>query len=110
MPRQRNRRAENEAIKRGEVPDGWKDDPKPLNHRGLDARRTQKNQISFYGYKNHINKDEASKRIIRSTVTDAEVHDSQALDAVTEPGDGPTFLDADDVGPACAAVLAAKGV
>ena len=54
--------------------------------------------------------DEASKRIIRSTVTDAEVHDSQALDAVTEPGDGPTFLDADDVGPACAAVLAAKGV
>ncbi len=25
VPRQRNRRAENESIKRGEVPDGWED-------------------------------------------------------------------------------------
>lgn len=110
VPRQRNRRAENEAIKQGKVPDGWQDDPKRLSHKDLDARWTQKNHVSYYGYKNHINMDEASKLIIRSTVTDASVHDSQALDAVTEPGDGPTFLDAGYVGPACAAVLAAKGI
>ena len=110
VPRQRNRRAENEAIKRGEVPDGWKDTPKRLSHKDLDARWTKKNEVSYYGYKNHINMDEASKLIIRSTVTDAPVHDSQALDAVTEPGDGPTFLDAGYVGPACAAVLEAKGI
>ena len=110
VPRQRNRRAENEAIKRGEVPEGWQDDPKRLSHKDVDARWTKKNDVSFYGYKNHINMDEASKLIIRSTVTDASVHDSQALDAVTEPGDGPTFLDAGYAGPACAAVLEAKGI
>ena len=110
VPRQRNRRTENEAIKQGEVPDGWKDDPKRLSHRDLDARWTQKNHVPYYGYKNHINMDEASKLIIRSAVTDAAVHDSQALDAVTEPGDGPTFLDSACVGPACAAVPAAKGI
>ena len=110
VPRQRNRRTENEAIKQGEVPDGWKDDPKRLSHKDLDARWTQKIHVSYYGYKNHINMDEASKLIIRSAVTDAAVHDSQALDAVTGPGDGPTFLDSAYVGPACAAVLAAKGI
>ena len=110
VPRQRNRRAENEAIKQGEVPDGWKDDHKRLIHKDMDARWTQKNHVSYYGYKNHINMDEASKLIIRSAVTDAAVHDSQALDEVTERGDGPTFLDAGYVGPACEAVLAAKGI
>ena len=110
VPRQRNRRAENGAIKQGEVPGGWKDDPKRLRHKDLDARWTQKNHVSYYGYKNHINRDEASKLIIRSAVTDAAGHDSQALDAVTAPGDGPTFLDAGYVGPACEAVLAAKGI
>ena len=110
VPRQRNRRAENEAIKRGEVPEGWQEDPKRLSHKDMDARWTQKNDIPYYGYKNHINMDEASKLIIRSAVTDASVHDSQALDAVTEPGDGPTFLDAGYVGPACEAILAAKGI
>ena len=110
VPRQRNRRAENGVIKQGGIPDGWKEDPKRLSHKDLDARWTQKNHVSYYGYKNHINMDEASKLIIRSAVTDAAVHDSQALDEVTERGDGPTFLDAGYVGPACAAVLAAKGI
>ena len=110
VPRQRNRKAENEAIKRGEVPEGWQDDPKRLSHKDLDARWTQKNNVSYYGYKNHINMDEESKLIIRSTVTDASVHDSQALEAITEAGDGPTFLDAGYVGPACAAVLEGKGI
>lgn len=110
VPRQRNRREENEAIKHGEMPEGWQEDPKRLSHKDRDARWTQKNNVSFYGYKNHINMDEASKLIIRSTVTDASVHDSQALEAVTERGDAPTFLDAGYVGPACAAVLAAKGI
>lgn len=110
VPRQRNRRAENAAIKEGKVPAGWADDPKRLSHKDLDARWTQKNNVSFYGYKNHVNMDETSKLIIRSTVTDASVHDSQALDEVTSRGDGPTFLDSAYVGPTCEAVLAAKGI
>ncbi len=110
VTRNRNRRAENEAIKRGEVPAGWQDDPKRLSHEDRDARWTQKNHVSYYGYKNHLNMDAASQLIIRSTVTDASVHDSQALDAVTGPGDGPAFLDSGSVGPAGAAVLAGKGI
>lgn len=110
VPRQRNRKEENEAIKRGELPEGWENDPKRLSHKDIDARWTKKNQQSFYGYKNHINADLESKLIIRSEVTDASVHDSLALDAVTRPGDAETWLDAGYTGPACAAVLADKGI
>ena len=110
VPRQRNNKAENAAIKDGKVPEGWENQPKRLLHKDLDARWTKKNEQTFYGYKNHINVDEESKLIIRSAVTDASVHDSQALDAVTEIGDAPTFLDAGYTGPACAEVLRAKGI
>lgn len=110
VPRQRNRRGENESIKRGEVPDGWEQDPKRLSHKDIDARWTKKNQQTFYGYKNHANVDLESKLIVRAEVTDAAVHDSQALDSVTREGDAETWLDAGYVGPACEAVLAGKGI
>jgi transposase, IS5 family len=110
VPRQRNRRAENESIKNGELPDGWEDDSKRLSHKDLDAKWTKKNQQTFYGYKNHANVDLESKLIVRAEVTDASVHDSQALDSVTCEGDAETWLDAGYVGPACEAVLAGKGI
>ena len=59
----------------------------------LDARWAKKNQQVFYGYKNHVNVDLESKLIIRCEVTDAAVHDSQALDAVTRKGDPEAWLD-----------------
>jgi IS5 family transposase len=37
------------------------------------------NQESFYCYKNHVNVDNAHKLVRQYTVTDASVHDSQAL-------------------------------
>lgn len=40
---------------------------------------TKKNDQNFYGYKNHTKVDAKSKLIDRYTVTDASVHDSQAL-------------------------------
>ena len=110
VPRQRNHKEENEAIKRGEIPEGWEDDPKRLAHKDLDARWTKKNQQTFYGYKNHVNVDLESKLVVRAEVTDASVHDSQALDAVTREGDGPTWLDAGYTGPACADVLKRKKI
>ena len=110
VPRQRNRRDENQSIKRGELPDGWKKDPKRLSHKDLDARWTKKNQQTFYGYKNHANVDLESKLIVRAEVTDASVHDSQALDSVTRQGDPETWLDAGYVGPACEVVLSNKGI
>lgn len=110
VPRQRNRRAENEAIKAGELPEGWAQDPKRLSHKDLDARWAEKNKQVFYGYKNHVNVDLESKLVVRGEVTAASVHDSQALDAVTREGDAETWLDAGYVGPACAEVLARKGI
>ncbi len=110
VPRQRNRRGENESIKRGEVPDGWEQDPKRLSHKDMDARWTKKNQQTFYGYKNHANVDLESKLIVRAEVTDASVHDSQALDSITREGDAETWLDAGYAGEACETVLASKGI
>ena len=45
-----------------------------------DARWTKKHGKSHYGYKNHVNVDRRHKLIRRYKVTDASVHDSQALD------------------------------
>lgn len=44
VPRQRNRRQENAAIKNGEVPAGWERAEKRLAHKDLDARGTKKNE------------------------------------------------------------------
>jgi transposase, IS5 family len=110
VPRQRNRKSENESIKRGELPEGWEKNKKRLSHKDLDARWTKKNDQTFYGYKNHVNVDLESKLIVRGDVTDASIHDSQALDAVTREGDPETWLDAGYVGPACGEVLRLKQI
>lgn len=43
-------------------------------------------------------------------MTEASVHDNQALDSVTCEVDAETWLDVGYVGPACEAVLAGKGI
>jgi len=89
VPKQRNSREENAAIKEGKVPDGWEDTPNKLTQKDLDARWTQKNNISYYGYKNHTKCDEKSKLITGYLVTDASVHDSQAtLDLLDTKDEG----------------------
>jgi len=79
-PRQRNTREENKKIKNGEGDDLWKDKPNKKKHKDIDARWTKKNGETFYGYKNHAKVDTKSKFINTYTITDASVHDSQALD------------------------------
>ena len=93
VPRQRNSRAENEAIKRGAVPEDWEQDEKRLAHQDLDARWTKKNDQNFYGYKDHVVADLESKLIVRAAVTTASAHDSQALDSLTRPADPETWAD-----------------
>jgi IS5 family transposase len=110
VPRQRNRRAENEAIKDGQLPAGWEQDPKRLAHKDVDARWTQKNDVNYYGYKDHVVADLESKIIVRAEVTPASQHDSQALDALTCPGDPETWADSAYTGPNCEAILAGKGI
>lgn len=79
-PRQRNTREENNKIKNGEANDLWNNKPNKKNLKDIDARWTKKNGETFYGYKNHAKVDAKSKFINSYTITDASVHDSQALD------------------------------
>ena len=110
VPRQRNGREENAAIKAGAVPAGWEQEPKRLAHKDLDARWTKKNEQTYYGYKDHIVADLTSKLIVRAAVTAASEHDSQALDSLTRAGDPETWADSAYTGAPCAAIFAAKGI
>lgn len=94
-PRQRNTREENEKIKNGEGNDLWNDNPHKKCHKDIDARWTQKNKETFYGYKNHAKVDSKSKFINTYVVTDASVHDSQALDTLLDKKDEGQELHAD---------------
>jgi IS5 family transposase len=76
-PIQRNTPDENALIKAGETPEGWSETKR--RQKDTDARWTKKAGKSFYGYKNHVNVDNAHKLVRQYTVTDASVHDSQAL-------------------------------
>jgi len=110
VPRQRNSREQNARIKAGQVPAAWADEPAKLRQKDTEARWTQKNHQNFYGYKNHLKADTASKLITRYAVTPASVHDSQALEALIEPGDPRTFADSAYETPRCQAVMERCGV
>jgi len=88
-PRQRNTRDENKAIKEGHGKELWSDQPNKQRQKDVDARWTQKNDVAYYGYKNHTKVDAKSKLIDGYVVTDASVHDSQALgDLISEQDAG----------------------
>jgi len=89
VPRQRNSREENKELKEGNVPQEWKEEKQThkLSHKDTDARWTKKNNQTYYGYKNHVKADVGSKFIDRYTVTDASVHDSQALETLLDEKD-----------------------
>ncbi len=87
-PRQRNTREENKQIKEeGTAPEAWKEKPNKLCQKDVDAKWTKKNNAVFYGYKNHVKSDAKTKLIEKFDVTDASVHDSQAIEGLLEEKD-----------------------
>jgi transposase, IS5 family len=81
VPRQRNDKDDNDHIKTtGQAPEEWKDKPNKLAQKDVDARWTIKNKDRHYGYKNHVIADSETKLITGYIVTDASVHDSQAME------------------------------
>jgi transposase, IS5 family len=83
-PVQRNTPDENAQIKAGETVEDW---PAPKRRqKDTDARWTKKGGKSHYGYKNHVNVDNAHNLVRKYCVTDASVHDSQALGDVLDRG------------------------
>ncbi|MCS5601744.1 MAG: IS5 family transposase [Paracoccus sp.] len=80
VPKNHNTREENKAIKNGEMPGDWADKPAKRSQKDTDARWTKKHGKSHYGYKNHVNVDRQHKLVRRYHVSDAALHDSQAVD------------------------------
>jgi IS5 family transposase len=95
VPKQRNSESDNESIKKGEIPKKFTENPHKLAQKDTDARWTQKGGINYFGYKNHIKSDAKSKIITKYWVTDAAVHDSQALDLLLDSKDEDEDLFAD---------------
>lgn len=96
VPRQRNTREENKHIKEtGTTPEGWDKQPNKKCQKDVDARWTKKNNAIYYGYKNHVKSDTKTKLIEEFDVTNASVHDSQAIeDLLTEKDKGqPLYAD-----------------
>jgi len=84
VPRQRNTREENAGIKAGEPPAAWSETPAKQCQKDVEARWTKKNEEKHYGYKNHINADEANKLVQSYAVSDASVHDSQVFEELLD--------------------------
>lgn len=84
VPRQRNSREENAGIKAGEPPEAWKQTPAKKRQKDVEARWTKKNEEKHYGYKNHVNADEANKLVQSYAVSDAAVHDSQVFEVLLD--------------------------
>jgi len=87
IPRQRNRKEENEQIKEGIIPERFEANPFVKRQKDTDARWTQKNHVNYFGYKNHAKQDAGSKIIVGYTVTDASVHDSQVTEELLDERD-----------------------
>jgi transposase, IS5 family len=84
VPRQRNSREENAGIKAGAPPEAWDKTPAKKRQKDVNARWTKKNNETHYGYKNHINADEANKLVQSYAVSDAAVHDSQVFEVLLD--------------------------
>ena len=95
VPIQRNTREENKAIKEGNIPASFKENSHKESQKDVDARWVTKNGEDIYGYKNHTKVDSKSKLITGYVVTDASVHDSQALDKLLNKSDKGETLWAD---------------
>lgn len=113
VPKQRNSRNENKQIKEGKIPAGFLENPHKSTQKDVDARWTKKDNVSYFGYKNHVKIDAGSKLITNYLVTDASVHDSQVieelLDEVKDKGEN-LYADSAYCGQPQEAIMQNKGV
>ena len=95
VPKQRNNREENRAIKGGNVPEDWQkpENAAKLEQKDTDARWTKKGDETRYGYKDHVKVDSDRKIIADFSVTSAEVHDSQEIVGLIDDRDEAAYAD-----------------
>lgn len=83
-PKRRNSKAENQQIKDGQTPAQWDENPSKKHQKETDAHWAKKRGTSYYGDKNHVTVDAKSKFVRRYAVTNADTHDSQAMNDVLD--------------------------
>jgi len=112
VPIQRNTREENKDIKEGNIPLSFKENSHKQSQKDVDARWVTKNGSDIYGYKNHTKLDNGYKFITGYAVTDASVHDSQALETLLNENDKGETLWADSAytGKEQEAIIAKNGM
>ena len=93
VPKQRNKRSENNQIKKDEIPQSFKDNPYKKSQKDCDARWTKKNGQREYGYKDHISADQKTKIITKYEVTSASKHDSQVIEELIDEEDKVLYAD-----------------
>lgn len=84
VPVQRNNREQNQKLKEGKPVEEWS--KKTSQQKDTNAKWTQKNGKTYYGYKNHINADVKYKLVRSYEVTDAAVHDSRVFEELLDQG------------------------
>jgi len=85
VPKQRNTREENALLKQAKVPADWT--PEQRAHKDREARWTRKGAETFFGYKNHVKVDRASKLIVAFKVTPASANDGAQLPELVDAND-----------------------
>jgi transposase, IS5 family len=109
-PKQRNTKAEKQAIKEGRIPDEWRTKPAKLRQKDRDARWTVKYTkakpledgrkqvdlaIPAFGYRNHISADRRHRLIRKWLVTDAAAHEGKHLSDLLDPANTASMVWAD---------------
>ena len=94
-PRNRNMRGGNAAVRNGEAPEKREGKPWKLRRKDLDAGWIQKSGETHCGCRNHANVDREHKLVRLFHVTDASVHDSQAVDHLLDTGNSSSEVWAD---------------
>ena len=78
VPREHNKRSENQEIKKGKPSEDGSDNKR--RQKDTDARGTKKNNNSTFGFKNHSQIENQQKLIRGYALTDARVHDSNVFE------------------------------
>lgn len=110
VPRQRNRREENEEIKSGKVPESFQENENRLEQKDVEARWAKTGEAVHFGYKDHVKADRTTTLIEDYEVTNASVHDSQAMEDLVEETDGTLHADSAYTGEAIEDLLEEHGV
>jgi len=93
VPKQRNKKVENEDIKKGVIPLEFGKNKHKLAQKDCDARWVVKYKTREFGYKDHISADQKTKFITNYTVTPSSTHDSQVIKDIVNIDDNTIYAD-----------------